>query len=1091
MRWKKTLAALVAISISGLAYAGQLTPGTDTTTFTSGTNISSSEVNTNFNNIINDGVNDNATDINNLTNRVVVLEPQVITVASSNIVPITINSFHTITGNTEIKNFVVAANAAPEAGSKFTVKFQNNIVLAHDDSSVQAAGRLSLLGSADTEYLAGDIVEFISDGTILYEIPQAPRDFIFGNIDPDPNSIKSMHTMTTIASRDDGYIDNFRLESPYHARTTAITSRWAIDGEKVYCTAAGWPTTRTETGWNLNTAKPWKECPATNESGTISFPATLKTKTTALNLDHTNATASEAHALAIQLWSAGDTDPNGVHLNLWLGGGSQTGGDEGPNIMRLTVDDSTHTPSGYTVVPATVSGLDPATLVTLNVVNSGGGDAVMGETATKGVGEGRLIVFKPSGGYITSTGNTIQPPGTTSGGAPYAIDQTEPIPQDRLPYAQGSFPPLRGQSGGYGGHDGWWYITGADPTGWASVEVGWCVKDDLSDYTPAVAYVPLDGSLGYEDSAQWLYIRDVGTWDDNGTTRPRFRTEWFSQSRDYHYPSGTLWGGNYTFAPCAHVVNPIYSDTNPSQVTSIEVFKETSWSSSSGVVEFYVPSYGDMPFQGITLTFNSKLGSGNNGTGLELIQLLGNSGPGTVQPTRSGRYAMGTGLRMTTSGGAYNGEIQVINNSLKDGKYHPWDRGVECDLGACRIGIDYDYYDYHQTSGSTVISITPPDNPAKAFGGAQNCGNGGLDVPGGAPAGGGSWGTGDGLLEACWGNGYGTSNYMNVVDVEGHTELDLRLTRVGWGTGRGYFPVIGKSVSAVAPGAAKDGQAVVWDDTNQYHEYAPILDLTALETGIQSDYVIKWNGANWTAAPDAGGLGSTTVAGMSDTTIASPSAGEVLLYNDDTNTWKNEKSLVPRQTFAGSSGVTQPSTYATAVVYDVSLAPAETGFGRKHKVTFNNLYHNTNGNFQKIGIELSSDGGANWINSGLYYNFITQKANGLFTGSAGFGSNATQVYIQTEGSGQSITGVKELTFEIDQAYSGGSPTGIKVDGLLTMLIGGNQQLARVTGFINTTGTTVITNDVTNIRLSFGTQAPGSPDQSVISSLWTLETYLID
>ena len=57
MRWKKTLAALVAISISGISYAESLAPGA-TTTFNTGDPIIAGDMNTNFNNIVTE-VNDN------------------------------------------------------------------------------------------------------------------------------------------------------------------------------------------------------------------------------------------------------------------------------------------------------------------------------------------------------------------------------------------------------------------------------------------------------------------------------------------------------------------------------------------------------------------------------------------------------------------------------------------------------------------------------------------------------------------------------------------------------------------------------------------------------------------------------------------------------------------------------------------------------------------------------------------------------------------------------------------------------------------------------------------------------------------------
>ena len=70
MRWKKTLAALVAISISGISYAESLAPGA-TVTFNTGDPIIAGDMNTNFNNIVtevneNDGrIDQNITNISN------------------------------------------------------------------------------------------------------------------------------------------------------------------------------------------------------------------------------------------------------------------------------------------------------------------------------------------------------------------------------------------------------------------------------------------------------------------------------------------------------------------------------------------------------------------------------------------------------------------------------------------------------------------------------------------------------------------------------------------------------------------------------------------------------------------------------------------------------------------------------------------------------------------------------------------------------------------------------------------------------------------------------------------------------------------
>jgi hypothetical protein len=136
MRWKKTLAALVAISISGLAYAESVTPRTP---YVTGQPITASEINTDFDNI-HTAVNDNNTRIGTNISSINTITFTTIPGVSASI-PTSINDLSDV-------------NTADAANGKILKYSSGTLIVADDD----VVNNLNGLSDVDTTGLTTNSV---------------------------------------------------------------------------------------------------------------------------------------------------------------------------------------------------------------------------------------------------------------------------------------------------------------------------------------------------------------------------------------------------------------------------------------------------------------------------------------------------------------------------------------------------------------------------------------------------------------------------------------------------------------------------------------------------------------------------------------------------------------------------------------------------------------------------------------------------------------------------------------------------------------------------------------------------------------------
>lgn len=106
------------------------------------------------------------------------------------------------------------------------------------------------------------------------------------------------------------------------------------------------------------------------------------------------------------------------------------------------------------------------------------------------------------------------------------------------------------------------------------------------------------------------------------------------------------------------------------------------------------------------------------------------------------------------------------------------------------------------------------------------------------------------------------------------------------------------------------GQIAIWREVDQFNAYPdltlyynelnrpedeygvlqePLLKDTYV-TNPQLNEVLTWNGTHWVnQAPQVGGGGSSTLSGLTDVVISSPTIGHALLWNDTAGEWQNDE----------------------------------------------------------------------------------------------------------------------------------------------------------------------------------------------------------
>lgn len=545
---------------------------------------------------------------------------------------------------------------------------------------------------------AGSITDFVSGDTISSSVMNTNFDNVETAVDDNASDIDALQSQISEVSPEgadvlvmDGILTNDgsgsfdkylpdadspyltgSIQSPYTNGNHKMYSNFAFDGIKALCVTGGLPS-----GQNGDPAKPWEtDCQGSSAEGTVE-----KTKTTGFMMRQHVTTAGENFAQQLTQVTGGDSDSITLHVRQFSMGGSQTGGDEGTTNIRISNQDYYWTAEGTATVPATTGQFDLYFAA-----------RIPSQDWSVAVAEGKLIVF--TGDEQTQTvpsgDDTYRPAGTTKTNLPI--------------------------NGGYGAHlsnEFNWTLNAELPAG---VGEGWCFADDATEYTSQ------DGVVTHH----WLRISGV-----NGT-RTAFSTEYWSQSVDRRYPPGYQWSGNYRYAPCAHIVNPIY-DTAPGFETyaaGARIYKTTGWTSGGSPVAFQIPAYGEHKMVGIRVISASNLPVASRVYGYEAVNKVGVTGT-----TKKGRFQHDAAFVANVSG---NIQFDRSLSDLEDGNYHAWDAGLLCLDDSCRVGMKYEFQDGHQGNASAAISVDPP----------------------GA---GGNWGE-------------GTGNYLSLIDVEGEPTLELNLS---------------------------------------------------------------------------------------------------------------------------------------------------------------------------------------------------------------------------------------------------------------------------------------------------------------------------
>jgi hypothetical protein len=592
----------------------------------------------------------------------------------------------------------------------------------------------------------GDLCVDSDDNTLYVMGAQVPAGADIVAIDGTLSTDGSGSFDKYLPVQTDPYLTN-SVASPFTNGNYKMYSNFAFEGIKAVCMTDG-----LGLGVDGDPAKPWElDCVTSAEDnrvcvdsgdpylcctgegqGSCGVGNIEKTKSTGLMLRQHVVTPGENFAQQLTQVTGGDSDSITLHIRQFSMGGSQTGGDEGTTNIRIVNQDYLWTAEGTATVPATTGQFD----LTFTTPNPSLDHSVA-------VAEGKLIVF--TGAEETQTvpsgDDTYRPGGTTK--------TNEAI------------------NAGYGAHlsnEFNWTLDTALPVG---VEEGWCFTDTAS------AYQSDDGVTTHH----WLRISGV-----NGT-RTAFSTEYWSQSNDKRYPSYYQWSGSYKYAPCAHIVKPIY-DSAPNEVyaAGARLYKTTTWDSGGSPVAFQIPAYGEHMMSGIRVISSSNLAVASRVYGFEAI----NNTSGT-----KGKFQHDAAYVASNSGTI---RFDRSLSDLDDGNYHAWDAGLSCLDDGCRIGIKYEFQDGNQGNASAAISVDPP------------------------------------ITTSNWGEGNG--NYLTLIDVESESALELNLNH-DQGLMQGQDPLIVESdidTFAGLNGIVADETLTKQSDIDSPSELNGIVGVTLTQT---------------------------------------------------------------------------------------------------------------------------------------------------------------------------------------------------------------------------------------------------------------------
>jgi len=433
----------------------------------------------------------------------------------------------------------------------------------------------------------------------------------------------------------DGYHDMVEtaLDSPKWVSSLNMDHLFNLDGEKVVCEGSPTPSDPT---------KPWFDCEGRTGH--------LKSKSNSLYIQMANLSPGEAHMIQADLITGGDTDPNGIHLRVFGTGGSQTGGDEGINGIRLVTNPNWG--SAYGTLDGALSSAT-GTAVATDITG-------VSEYETNFVGVGKLLVLSGSPEAFTVT---LTDQSSTSAERPKQSV-------------------LQGYTNN-GGTRGSFLLDNDLP---ATVDAGnWCMYDPAMDYTTAHT-----GTAHF-----WLLVSDVARSTDAGNPPPSFTTTWYAQGQDLKYPAYLMWSGEYHFAPC-YTITKIEQDPSTKFTNRVYLHKTVNHTESSGI-SWEVTPYGEIKQTGVKVLQTANINPAYSGAAFSAVHEIG--------AAFGSRYQLPAGLSVEQSGGCITDDRAT--SCIEDGRYGAFTSGVDIGEWAAQLGMLYRYPDADSSRGFALAQIRP------------------------------------------------------------------------------------------------------------------------------------------------------------------------------------------------------------------------------------------------------------------------------------------------------------------------------------------------------------------------------------------------